>query len=77
MKEKEVQFNWNEFESSAVKTQFDLFESKRFSDVTLVTDDQAQFEAHRIILAGASNIFNKLLSSVSGLWQFLQEKDLI
>ena len=66
MNEKVVQFNWNEFESSAVKTRFDLLESKRFSDVTLVTDDQAQFEAHRIILASASNIFNKLFSSVSG-----------
>lgn len=66
MIEEMLQFSWNEFEFYAVKTRFDLFESKQFSDVTLVTDDQTQFEAHRIILAGASNIFNKLLSSVSG-----------
>ena len=49
-----------------MKTRFDLFESKRFSDVTLVTNDQTQFEAHKIILAGSSNIFKKLLSSFSG-----------
>ena len=49
-------------QSDAVKSRSELFESKRFSDVTLVTDDQTQFEAHRIILAGASKVFDQLLS---------------
>ena len=66
MYEQMLQFNWKGFESEAVKSRFDLFDSKQFSDVTLVTEDQTQFEAHRILLAGASNVFNKLLSAVSG-----------
>ena len=66
MNEQMHQFNWDGFESDAVKSRFDLFESKQFSDVTLVTEDQTQFEAHRLLLAGASKVFNKLLSAVPG-----------
>ena len=56
------ELSWNDFEPDAVKSRHDLYNSKQFSDVTLVTDDQTQFEAHRIILAGASKVLNKLLS---------------
>ena len=59
---KQFEFNWNAFQTDAVKSRSDLCASKRFSDVTLVTDDQTQFEAHRIILAGASTVFDQLLS---------------
>ena len=62
MFEEMVKFKWSGIESEAIKSRFDLFESKRFSDVTLVTEDQVQFDAHRIILAGASRVFNNLLS---------------
>ena len=62
MKDQMHEFNWNAFQSDAVNSRSHLYESKRFSDVTLVTDDQTQFEAHRIILAGASKVFYQLLS---------------
>ena len=62
MNEQMLEFNWNAFQSDAVKSRSELYESKRFSDVTLVPDDQTQFEAHRIILAKASKVFDQLLS---------------
>ena len=41
----------------------ELFESKKFSDVTLISDDQHQFKAHKFILSSCSAMFQSLLES--------------
>ena len=41
----------------------ELFESKKFSDVTLISDDQHQFKAHKFILSSCSAMFQSLLEN--------------
>ena len=39
----------------------DIFEDKSFSDVTLVSDDQIPFKAHRFVLGAFSPVLKKIL----------------
>ena len=41
----------------------ELFESKKFSDVTLISDDQHQFKAHKFILSSCSTMFKRILEN--------------
>ena len=41
----------------------DLYESKRFSDVTLVTEDQKFVKAHKFILSANSDLFKTILEN--------------
>ena len=52
---------WNTFSSHGREVFQDLMESQRFSDVTLVSDDQYQYEAHKFILSACSSVFQALL----------------
>ena len=38
----------------------DIFEEKRFSDVTLVSDDQIPFQAHKFVLSAFSPVFKNI-----------------
>jgi len=40
----------------------DLFETEKFSDVTLISDDQHQFKTHKFILSASSLVFEKIFS---------------
>ena len=52
---------WNDFKDSALTAFRLLRDDKDFADVTLVSEDGEQVEAHKVILATSSPFFNKLL----------------
>ena len=54
---------WDTF-SDHLKLMFkDLFQEGRYTDVTLVSDDQTQFKAHKIVLSACSPVFKKIIES--------------
>ena len=55
--------NWHTF-SDHLKVMFkDLYQEGSHSDVTLVSDDQTQFKAHKIVLSACSPVFKKIIES--------------
>ena len=52
---------WNDFQENMKSTFVNLRGDKHFSDVTLVSEDGQQMEAHRVILAASSLFFKMLL----------------
>ena len=52
---------WNEFKDNASSGFTKLRRSKHFSDVTLVSEDGNQIEAHRAVLAASSPLFSNIL----------------
>ena len=69
-------FQWESFRSKSIESdilnfRIELFHRKKFTDVTLVSDELVKFPAHRIVLASASKLFDSLLEinnrAISGL----------
>ena len=55
--------NWDSF-SDHLKLIFrDLYQEACLSDVTLVSDDQTQFKAHKIVLSACSPVFKKIIEN--------------
>ena len=52
----------NDFDANLVTSLLELKESEDFSDVTLVSDDETPFRAHKVILAASSPFFRKFYS---------------
>ena len=52
---------WNDFKENVCSSFGMLREDKYFTDVTLVCEDGQQLEAHQIILAATSPVFQKIL----------------
>ena len=52
---------WNNFHDNIKGTFRNLREDNDFADVTLVCEDGQQVEAHKVVLAGSSPFFQKLL----------------
>ena len=52
---------WDSFDSHLLASQKDLYFTKQFSDVTLVSDDIVQIKAHKTVLSSTSSIFKQLL----------------
>ena len=52
---------WNSFLSHLDCTFRNLVNERHFADVTLVSDDQVQIKAHKIILSSCSPVLKKLL----------------
>ena len=52
---------WNVFQENIKVAYGNLREDKHFTDVTLACDDGKQLETHKVILAGSSPFFQKLL----------------
>ena len=52
---------WNDFKANTVSAFARLREDNDFSDVTLVCEDGQQVEAHKVILAASSPVFESLL----------------
>ena len=61
MDEETFNFNWHSFQTHILDTFQQQFKERSFSDVTLVTDDQGQFQAHRFVLSSCSPILKDLL----------------
>ena len=53
---------WNDFKENVNSAFGRLREDKEFTDVTLVSEDGQQMEAHRVILASPNPLFQVLLS---------------
>ena len=54
--------SWNTFSRHLAQLSRELHSEKYFSDVTLVSDDLVQTEAHRIILSASSPLLKTLLT---------------
>ena len=54
--------SWSTFSSHLAQLSRELHTEKYFSDLTLVSDDLVQTEAHRIILSASSPLLKSLLS---------------
>ena len=52
---------WKYLNSNRSSSFKDVFEQKSFSDVTLVSDEQIPFPAHRYILSAFSPVFKDIL----------------
>ena len=50
---------WNDFKENVNSAFASLREDNDFSDVTLVSEDGQQVEAHRVILAASKSIFRE------------------
>ena len=55
--------NWHTFSEHLQLMFKDLYQEGRYSDVTLVSDDQTQFKAHKIVLSACSPVFKKIIDS--------------
>ena len=59
------QFNynlkWKYLNSTRTSSLSDIFEDKSFTDVTLVSDDQIPFQAHRYVLSAFSPVLKNIL----------------
>ena len=55
--------NWHTFSEHLKLTFKDLYQDGKYSDVTLVSDDQTQFKAHKIVLSACSPVFKKIIDS--------------
>ena len=52
---------WNDFQDNTINTFARLGDSLDFSDVTLVCEDGKQVEAHKVVLACSSPVFQNIL----------------
>ena len=49
------------FSTHLIETYIDLYQEKHFSDITLISDDQTQFQSHKFILSSSSKVFSNIL----------------
>ena len=54
---------WNDFQTNVSNSFRKLWTSDHFYDVTLVSDDQQQVSAHKVVLASSSEYFKNILTS--------------
>ena len=52
---------WNDFHTNVTKKFLSFKGDTDFSDVTLVSEDQKQFTAHKIVLSSCSEYFKNIL----------------
>ena len=56
-----VSLKWKIFDTHISSSLNDLYPKGKFTDVTLVSDDQIQFEAHKFVLSACSPVVKNLL----------------
>merc|ERR1712126_512904 len=56
---------WNDFARNASESFRNLRKEKEFFDVTLVSDDEKHFSAHRVVLSASSDFFKNILKKVN------------
>ena len=62
MMEEKLCLKWNDFQDNVKSAFTSLRDSTDFADVTLVCEDGKQIEAHKVILATSSPLFQALLN---------------
>ena len=60
---KKFNLKWKGFQSNVTNTFKTLRTFDHFYDVTLVSDDQQQVSAHKVVLASSSEYFKNILTS--------------
>ena len=55
--------NWPTFADNLQLMFKHIYEEGKFSDVTLVCDDQTQFKAHKIVISACSPVFKKIIDN--------------
>ena len=77
MESRNVAYVWEEHHDKTKESWRLLFESNKFTDVTLVCGDQKTIEAHRLILSACSPVFAKILdqNTSSHPWIYLRGID--
>ena len=58
---KKYTLSWQTFSEHLQLMFKDLYQEGRYTDVTLVSDDQTQFKAHKIVLSACSPVFKKII----------------
>ena len=58
--------NWHTFTNHLQLLFKDLYQEGEYYDVTLVSDDQTQFKAHKIVLSASSPVLKKIIDSNPG-----------
>ena len=56
-----LNLNWKAFPEHLKLMSKELYEEDRYSDITLISDDQFQFKAHKIILSACSPVFRNII----------------
>ena len=54
---------WNDFQASVSQTFSSLRKEKELCDVTLVSDDEVQVPAHKLILSASSSFFKSIFKN--------------
>merc|ERR1712189_167776 len=62
---------WHTYQPHINNSHKELYETKKFSDVTLVSDDHQQFKAHKFILSSSSTMFQSILSDDNAVAPFI------
>ena len=55
--------SWQQFTEHLRHLSQQLYQEGEYSDVTLVSDDQTQFKAHKIVLSACSPVFKKIIDN--------------
>merc|ERR1719219_1282991 len=56
-------FSWQQFLEHLRHLSQQLYHEGEYSDVTLVSDDQTQFKAHKFVLSACSPVFKKIIDN--------------
>ena len=63
--------HWDKFGENLITSYASLRHEGHFSDVTLLSDDEVSFSAHKLVLAGSSQFFQNILKKNSHLHPLL------
>ena len=61
MKSEKFSIKWEGFQSTVAQSFSVLRQEEDFYDVTLVSDDQTQISAHKLVLSASSDFFRNIL----------------
>ena len=60
-----VLIKWNDFNTSIPRSYPSLREERDFLDITLISDDELKFDAHKVVLSASSSFFRNMLRGTS------------
>ena len=58
-----LQIHWESFSDQSRQIISELYHTQKFSDVTLICEDQEQFRVHKFLVSASSSVFKNILDS--------------